>query len=55
VLSGSPAEIADGIRSFRDVGYTQVELMFSPGTPETLEALAPVIELVRAEGRGPGE
>ena len=49
VVSGSPAEIARTLRTFRDVGYTQVELMFGPGTIEALEALAPVVELVRAD------
>jgi alkanesulfonate monooxygenase SsuD/methylene tetrahydromethanopterin reductase-like flavin-dependent oxidoreductase (luciferase family) len=47
-LSGSPEEIAGGLLAFRDAGYTQAELMFSPGTMEALEALAPVLELVRA-------
>lgn len=46
VLSGSADEIAGALRSFLDVGYTQVELMFNPGTLEALEALAPVVELV---------
>jgi alkanesulfonate monooxygenase SsuD/methylene tetrahydromethanopterin reductase-like flavin-dependent oxidoreductase (luciferase family) len=49
VVSGSPAEIARTLRTFHDVGYTQVELMFGPGTIEALEALAPVVELVRAD------
>jgi alkanesulfonate monooxygenase SsuD/methylene tetrahydromethanopterin reductase-like flavin-dependent oxidoreductase (luciferase family) len=47
VLSGSADDIAADLRSFVDVGYTQVELMFSPGTMATLEALAPVVGLVR--------
>jgi alkanesulfonate monooxygenase SsuD/methylene tetrahydromethanopterin reductase-like flavin-dependent oxidoreductase (luciferase family) len=49
VLSGTAEEIADGFRSFRDGGFTQLEIMLSPGTMEALEALAPVLELVRAD------
>ena len=48
-LSGSAEEIADGFRAFRDAGFTQLEIMFSPGTMAALEALAPVLELVRAD------
>jgi alkanesulfonate monooxygenase SsuD/methylene tetrahydromethanopterin reductase-like flavin-dependent oxidoreductase (luciferase family) len=47
VVSGTPEEIASRLRAFRDAGYTQAELMFGPGTLEALEALAPVVELVR--------
>jgi alkanesulfonate monooxygenase SsuD/methylene tetrahydromethanopterin reductase-like flavin-dependent oxidoreductase (luciferase family) len=49
VLSGSAEEIADAFRSFRDAGFTQIEIMFSPGTIAALEALGPVLELVRAD------
>jgi alkanesulfonate monooxygenase SsuD/methylene tetrahydromethanopterin reductase-like flavin-dependent oxidoreductase (luciferase family) len=46
VVSGTPDEIAAELRTFRDAGYTQAELMFGPGTMEALEALAPVVRLV---------
>ena len=46
VVSGTPQAIADRIRTFRDAGYTQAELMFGPGTMEALETLAPVVRLV---------
>ena len=49
VLSGPAEEIADAFRSFRDGGYTQLEIMLSPGTMAALEALAPVVELIRAD------
>jgi hypothetical protein len=48
-LSGSAEEIADSVRSFRDAGFTQVELMYLPGTMEALEALAPVVEAIHAD------
>lgn len=49
VISGSPEEIADAFRSFRDGGFTQLEIMLGPGTMEALDALAPVVELIRAD------
>lgn len=48
-VSGSAEQIADTLRTFRDVGFTQVELMYLPGTIEALEALAPVVEALRAD------
>lgn len=49
VISGSAEDIADAFRSFREVGFTQLEIMFSPGTMAALEALAPVLELLDAD------
>ena len=48
-LSGSAAQITDAVRAFRDAGFTQLELMAGPGTIETLDALAPVVEAIRAD------
>jgi alkanesulfonate monooxygenase SsuD/methylene tetrahydromethanopterin reductase-like flavin-dependent oxidoreductase (luciferase family) len=48
-LRGSPEEIADRIRPLRDAGFTQIELMYLPGTMEALDALAPVVEMLRAD------
>ncbi|HUP54980.1 MAG TPA: LLM class flavin-dependent oxidoreductase [Methylomirabilota bacterium] len=48
-LSGSAEEIADGIRAFREAGFSRLELMFNPGTIAALEGLGPVLELVRAD------
>lgn len=48
-IAGSAEEMADAIRAFRDGGYTQVEIMFSPMTMAALEALAPVLELLDAD------
>ena len=48
-LTGSAGEIADAIRTFREGGFTQVELMYHPGTMEALEALAPVVEAIDAD------
>lgn len=47
VVSGTPEEIAAALRSFRDAGFTSVELMLEPGTRAAAEALAPVPDLVR--------
>jgi alkanesulfonate monooxygenase SsuD/methylene tetrahydromethanopterin reductase-like flavin-dependent oxidoreductase (luciferase family) len=49
VISGSAEEIADGVRSFRDAGFTQLEMMLHPGTMAALDAVAPVLELLNAD------
>ena len=49
VISGSAEEIADAFRSFRDAGFTQLEIMFTPGTMAAFEALAPVLEHLDAD------
>jgi alkanesulfonate monooxygenase SsuD/methylene tetrahydromethanopterin reductase-like flavin-dependent oxidoreductase (luciferase family) len=46
-ISGSSTEIADAVRSFRDAGFTRLEIMLTPGTLEAFDALAPVVERVR--------
>lgn len=49
VIAGSAEEIADAIRTFRDAGFTQLEIMMSPVTMAALEAMAPVLELLDAD------
>jgi alkanesulfonate monooxygenase SsuD/methylene tetrahydromethanopterin reductase-like flavin-dependent oxidoreductase (luciferase family) len=49
LISGSAEEIADALRTFREAGYTQVDLMLGPGTIEAFDAMAPVLELLRAD------
>jgi alkanesulfonate monooxygenase SsuD/methylene tetrahydromethanopterin reductase-like flavin-dependent oxidoreductase (luciferase family) len=49
VISGPPEEIADALRTFREAGFTQVDLMLGPGTVEAFDALAPVVEQLRAD------
>ena len=48
-ICGSPEEIADAFRSFRDGGFSRLEIMLNPGTMEALDALAPVVALIRAD------
>jgi alkanesulfonate monooxygenase SsuD/methylene tetrahydromethanopterin reductase-like flavin-dependent oxidoreductase (luciferase family) len=48
-ICGSSEEIADALRSFRDAGYTQVDLMIEPGTVAAFDALAPVVELLATD------
>lgn len=43
-VRGSAREIADGIRSFHEAGFTQVEVMLWPPTLAALDAMAPVLE-----------
>ena len=45
-ISGSVPEIADAIRSFREAGFTRLEIMLTPGTLEAFDALAPVVDRV---------
>ncbi len=48
-LAGPAERIADTLRSFREAGYTQADLMVGPGTIEAFDALAPVVELLAAD------
>lgn len=48
-IRGSVEQIADSFRSFREAGFTQVDLMVHPGTVEAFDALAPVVEMLRAD------
>jgi len=48
-VSGSAEEVADGLRTFRDGGFTHVEVILWPPTRAALEAMAPVLELLGAD------
>lgn len=48
-ITGSPEEIADAFRTFRDAGFTQLEFLFEPQTMAALDAMAPVLELLDAD------
>ena len=48
-VAGSAEQMADSLRSFRETGFTQVDLMVDPGTVEAFDALAPVVEMLRAD------
>lgn len=45
-ITGSPTEIADTIARFQAIGITRVELMLWPGTPDSLDAVRPAIEIL---------
>lgn len=45
-VRGSAEEIADGLRTFRSGGFTQIEVLLWPRTLAALEAMAPVLELL---------
>jgi alkanesulfonate monooxygenase SsuD/methylene tetrahydromethanopterin reductase-like flavin-dependent oxidoreductase (luciferase family) len=49
VISGPAEAIADALRAFREAGFTQVDIMLGPGTVEAIEAMAPVMEQLRAD------
>jgi len=50
-VGGTPEQMADQIRALRDGGLTRVELFPTPATVEAIEACAPVLELLHADGR----
>ena len=43
-LTGSPQEIAVGLRRYADAGYTQIQVWLNDGTVAGIEAFAPVLE-----------
>jgi hypothetical protein len=45
-ITGSAWEIADAFRTFRAAGVTQLEFMLEPQSLASLEAMAPVLELL---------
>lgn len=48
-IAGPPERIAEAILAFRDAGYDHVELWPAPFGMAAIEALAPVLELLRVE------
>jgi alkanesulfonate monooxygenase SsuD/methylene tetrahydromethanopterin reductase-like flavin-dependent oxidoreductase (luciferase family) len=48
-VRGTSEEIADAFRAFGAAGYTQLELLLWPPTLASLEAMAPVLELLDAD------
>ena len=46
-VSGTPKQIATTLQSFRDIGFTHLDLSVSPGTVAAIEAVAPVVALLR--------
>jgi alkanesulfonate monooxygenase SsuD/methylene tetrahydromethanopterin reductase-like flavin-dependent oxidoreductase (luciferase family) len=47
-LSGTAEEIASALRSFRDIGFTQIDMMVGPGTVSALEAATAAVQSLRA-------
>ncbi|HKX74480.1 MAG TPA: LLM class flavin-dependent oxidoreductase [Acidimicrobiia bacterium] len=47
-VSGTAEEIAGTLGSFRDIGFTHLDLSVNPGTVAALGALAPAIDMLRA-------
>ena len=45
-LTGTPEEMAAGLRKYADAGYTAVQAWFQPGTVERVEGFAPVLDLL---------
>ncbi|HUG14587.1 MAG TPA: LLM class flavin-dependent oxidoreductase [Thermomicrobiales bacterium] len=49
-LSGSPAEIAEGLLAYAREGVSHVQVYLDPMTPAGIEAFAPVVERVAGSG-----
>lgn len=47
-LRGHPAELADALRAYGDLGIDHLQIQLRPNRAEAVEAFAPVIELLRA-------
>lgn len=47
-LSGSPEELAAGLRAYADAGITEVQLVLDPITADSIEALRPVLAALDA-------
>jgi len=47
-ISGSPAEIAAGLRAYGDVGVSHLQVWLEPNTPEGIAAFAPVLQELRS-------
>jgi alkanesulfonate monooxygenase SsuD/methylene tetrahydromethanopterin reductase-like flavin-dependent oxidoreductase (luciferase family) len=45
-ITGSPAEIAETVAQFAEIGVTRVELMLWPNTQESLDAVEKAIGLL---------
>jgi hypothetical protein len=45
-LTGSPAELAEGLRAYARAGFNHVQLWLEPSTVEGIEAFAPVLALL---------
>jgi alkanesulfonate monooxygenase SsuD/methylene tetrahydromethanopterin reductase-like flavin-dependent oxidoreductase (luciferase family) len=45
-LSGTPEEIAEGLRAYADEGISHLQLWLEPNTLESIEAMAPVLEIL---------
>ena len=48
-ISGAPEEIATQLRAFRDEGISLVQVYLTPNTLATLDAFAPIVELVKQD------
>jgi hypothetical protein len=48
-ITGSAHQIADAFPTFRAAGFTQLEFMLEPQTLASLEAMAPMLELIDAD------
>ena len=46
-IYGPPAEIAETITRFEEIGATRIEVVLWPGTEDSLNAIEPAVELLK--------
>ena len=46
-LTGSPEELADALRAYARLGISRVQLVLDPNTTQAIEAMVPVLELLK--------
>jgi alkanesulfonate monooxygenase SsuD/methylene tetrahydromethanopterin reductase-like flavin-dependent oxidoreductase (luciferase family) len=49
LITGSTEELAESLRAFVDVGISHIQLVFHPMRPDSIDAFAPVVELLRRD------
>ena len=46
-ISGTPREVADGLRAFHEAGVTHIQIVLDPITPSSIAWLAPAIQALK--------
>lgn len=47
LITGSAEELAESLRAFVEVGISHIQFVLNPMTPDSIDAFAPVLELLR--------
>jgi alkanesulfonate monooxygenase SsuD/methylene tetrahydromethanopterin reductase-like flavin-dependent oxidoreductase (luciferase family) len=47
-LTGTPEQMAEALRTYAELGISHIQILLDPNTPASVEAFAPVLELLDA-------